>query len=40
MFTFLESTTPAGGFGAWGTIIMIVIMFGAFYFFAIRYCVS
>ena len=36
MFTFLESTTPAGGFGAWGTVIMIVIMFAAFYFFAIR----
>ena len=36
MYTFLESTTPAGGFGAWGTIIMIVVMFAAFYFFAIR----
>ncbi len=38
MFTFLDSTatTNAGGFGAWGTIIMIVIMFAVFYFFAIR----
>jgi preprotein translocase subunit YajC len=36
MYTFLESTTPAGDFGAWGTIIMIVVMFAAFYFFAIR----
>ena len=38
MFTFLESatTTPAGGFSAWGTVIMIVVMFAAFYFFAIR----
>lgn len=36
MYTFLESTTPAGNFGAWGTIIMIVVMFAAFYFFAIR----
>ena len=36
MFTFLESTNAAGGYGAWGTIIMIVVMFAAFYFFAIR----
>ncbi len=37
MFTFLEANAdPTGGFGAWGTIIMIVIMFAVFYFFAIR----
>ena len=36
MFTFLEATDPTGGFGTWGTIIMIVIMFAVFYFFAIR----
>lgn len=37
MFTFLEANAdPTGGFGTWGTIIMIVIMFAVFYFFAIR----
>ena len=38
MFTFLESEAgnASGGFGAWGTIIMIVLMFAVFYFFAIR----
>ncbi len=38
MFTFLDSTatSPAGGFGSWGSIILIVIMFAVFYFFAIR----
>ncbi len=38
MFTFLDSTAtnPAGGFSSWGSIILIVIMFAVFYFFAIR----
>ena len=35
MFTFLDGT-GAGATGTWGTIIMIVIMFAVFYFFAIR----
>lgn len=37
MFTFLDSTSAGmGATGTWGTIIMIVIMFAVFYFFAIR----
>ena len=37
MFTFLDSTGAGmGATGTWGTIIMIVIMFAVFYFFAIR----
>jgi len=38
MFTFLDATTstPANGVGMWGTVIMIVLMFAVFYFFAIR----
>ncbi len=39
MFTFLDSTgtgTGAGMLGSWGSIILIVIMFAVFYFFAIR----
>ena len=38
MFTFLESaaTSPVNDFSAWGTVIMIVVMFAALYFFAIR----
>ena len=37
MFTFLETAaTGTNDFSAWGTVIMIVVMFAAFYFFAIR----
>lgn len=37
MITFLDSTGAGmGATGTWGTIIMIVIMFAVFYFFAIR----
>ena len=36
MFTFLDSTGAGmGATGTWGTIIMIVIMFAVFYFFAL-----
>ena len=38
MYTFLSSGTTEGTglMGTWGTLIMIVIMFAVFYFFAIR----